>query len=177
VNKPESYLLLTCEHQACVAKVIDRVVQSTKYRALRHSCGRGPESSRPPSGLFPDSLSNGRRARAAIRLAARKAKAVGCVNQCKGEHDLKHACLQAHQHREAVAAAAPGHEQQRKGEHPSYAHVAAGANHPDAASKINLMPPKNGRSATMDMQEMVRDMRNHFCEPCGADRGTKAPPW
>lgn len=67
----------------------------------------------------------------------------------------------------------------RNGEYARHGHAdsAAAANHPDAASKIEIVAHEKGHGTTMDMHAKVRDMCSRFCEPCGATRGTNAPPW
>jgi hypothetical protein len=67
----------------------------------------------------------------------------------------------------------------RNGEYARHGHAdaAAAANHPEAASKIEIAAREKGYGTTMEMHGKVRDMRSRSCEPCGAAQGTKARPW
>ena len=95
-------------------------------------------------------------------LEAIKARVDECGYHCAGELLPKHVCVPHDPPDEALAAIAPVHEPAPHAAHPSHAahEMEAAAEH--AAAGRDAMTHEMGHGAGMDMQAMVRDMRNRF---------------
>jgi Cu2+-exporting ATPase len=94
-------------------------------------------------------------------LAAIKARVDVCGYHCAGELLPKHVCVADDPPGEALAAIAQVHEPARPAAHPSHAAHETEAAVERAAGR-DVMTHEMGHGAGMDMQAMVRDMRNRF---------------
>lgn len=90
-----------------------------------------------------------------------KAKVHDCGYHCSGEQVPKHVCVAEDPPDEAVAVA-PVHNRARHGHHAAHDAAKMGHEHSTAAAKPDAMAHEMGHGAGMDMQAMVRDMRNRF---------------
>jgi len=97
-------------------------------------------------------------------LDAIKARVHECGYHCSGELLPRHVCEPDDAPGELLVAAAPAHEPTRHSAHPSEAAHEASADTADGAAlpTHETMGHEMGHGAGMDMQAMVRDMRNRF---------------
>jgi Cu2+-exporting ATPase len=105
---------------------------------------------------FDDAITN---------LSAIKAKVHECGYHCAGERVPRHVCMPDDPPDNGPAVAVPAHELHRHAAHAAdTAHEAEAVPHEHAAAagKVDATAHEMGHGAGMDMQTMVRDMRNRF---------------
>ena len=97
----------------------------------------------------------------ATTLQAIKAKVQECGYHCAGERVPKHVCVAEDPPDEALAAATPVHRHTTHATHAGRDEATTGE-HAAPAEQADAMAHEMGHGAGMDMQAMVRDMRNRF---------------
>ena len=94
-----------------------------------------------------------------------KAKVHECGYHCAGEQVPRHVCVPDDPPGEALAVAVPAHKHRHpagRAPHESHGAAAMPGEHAAPAGKVDAMAHEMGHGAGMDMQAMVRDMRNRF---------------
>jgi Cu2+-exporting ATPase len=95
-------------------------------------------------------------------LKAIKAKVHECGYHCAGEQVPRHVCTPDDPPDGALAVAVPADEHRHHAGHAAHGEAAMSGEHAAAAGKADAMAHEMGHGAGMDMQAMVRDMRNRF---------------
>ncbi len=98
----------------------------------------------------------------ATKLQTIKAKVQECGYHCAGERVPKHVCVPEDPPGEAFAVATPVHGHTTHATHAGHRAEAIPGEQAAPAEKADAMAHEMGHGAGMDMQEMVRDMRNRF---------------
>ena len=95
-------------------------------------------------------------------VRAIEAKVRECGYHCAGEQLPRHVCTLADPPDQALAVPVPAHEDRQHAGHDVHRAAATSSEHAAVAQKAGEMAHEMGHGASMDMQAMVRDMRNRF---------------